>query len=111
MTTLALDGIKAKQQKTWSSGDYDAVAAVIHPISESLVQAADLSAGMRVLDVATGSGNAGIAAARVLCRVPGIDYAPSLLDRAGERAAAERLPIEFAQGDAEALAFPDGSFD
>jgi ubiquinone/menaquinone biosynthesis C-methylase UbiE len=110
-TTLALDGIKAKQQKTWSSGDYDAVAALIHPISEALVQAADLSAGARVLDVATGSGNAAIAAARCLCTVTGIDYVPELLDRARERAAAERLPITFAEGDAEALAFPDGSFD
>jgi ubiquinone/menaquinone biosynthesis C-methylase UbiE len=111
MTTLTLDGIKAKQQKTWSSGDYDAVAALIHPISEDLIQAADLSAGMRVLDVATGSGNAAIAAARCLCDVTGIDYVPGLLVRAGERAAAERLPVDFAEGDAEALAFPDASFD
>ena len=57
-TSLALDGLKARQQKTWSSGDYGAVAALIQPISEALVQAADLSAGSRVLDVATGTGNA-----------------------------------------------------
>jgi SAM-dependent methyltransferase len=111
MTSLVLDGIKAKQQNTWSSGDYGAVAALIHPISEALVQAADLSAGARVLDVATGSGNAAIAAARCLARVTGIDYVPELLDRGRERAAAERLPIEFAEGDAEALAFADDSFD
>jgi SAM-dependent methyltransferase len=111
MTTLALDGIKAKQQKTWSSGDYGAVAALIHPISEALVQAADLSAGARVLDVATGSGNVAIAAARCLCAVTGIDYVPELLDRGRERAAAEHLPAEFAEGDAEALAFADDTFD
>jgi ubiquinone/menaquinone biosynthesis C-methylase UbiE len=111
MTTLTLDGIKSKQQKTWSSGDYGAVAALIHPISESLVQAADLSAGSRVLDVATGSGNVAIAAARCLCSVTGIDYVPELLARGRERAATERLPVEFAEGDAEALAFPDGTFD
>jgi SAM-dependent methyltransferase len=111
MTTLALDGIKAKQQKTWSSGDYGAVATLIHPIAEALAQNAGLSAGMRILDVATGSGNAAIAAARCNTRVVGIDYVPGLLDRARERAAAEHLDIEFAEGDAEALAFPDGSFD
>jgi ubiquinone/menaquinone biosynthesis C-methylase UbiE len=110
-TTLHLDGIKAKQQKTWSSGDYDAVAKLIHPISEALAQRAPLSAGMRVLDVAAGSGNAAIAVARNGCRVTAIDYVPELLERGRERAAAERLDIEFAEGDAEALAFPDGSFD
>jgi SAM-dependent methyltransferase len=111
MTTLHLDGIKAKQQKTWSSGDYDAVAKLIHPIAEALAQNAGLSAGMRVLDVATGSGNAAIAVARCRCAVTGIDYVPELLARGRERAAAEHLDIEFAEGDAEALAFPDGAFD
>jgi ubiquinone/menaquinone biosynthesis C-methylase UbiE len=111
MTTLHLDGIKAKQQKTWSSGDYDAVAKLIHPIAEALAQTAGLSAGMRVLDVATGSGNAAIAVARCRCAVTGIDYVPELLARGRERAAAEHLDIEFAEGDAEALAFPDGAFD
>jgi SAM-dependent methyltransferase len=111
MTTLHLDGIKAKQQKTWSSGDYGAIATLIHPISEALAQNAGLSAGMRVLDVACGTGNAAIAAARCNCRVTGIDYVPELLDRARERAAAEHLSIAFAEGDAEALAFPDGGFD
>ncbi|HEV8172069.1 MAG TPA: methyltransferase domain-containing protein [Actinoplanes sp.] len=111
MTILTLSGIKAKQQKTWSSGDYSAVATLIHPIAESLVQAADLSAGSRVLDVATGSGNVAIAAARCQCRVTGVDYVPALLARGRERAAAERLPVEFAEGDAEALDFPDAAFD
>jgi SAM-dependent methyltransferase len=111
MTTLSLDGIKAKQQKTWSSGDYGAVAALIHPMSEALVQAADLSAGARVLDVATGSGNVAIAAARCLCAATGIDYVPELLARGRERAAAEHLPVDFAEGDAEALAFADDTFD
>src|SRR5262249_23723801 len=65
MTTLLdLSAIKFRQQKTWASGDYPAFAARIHPISELLVTAADLPAGARVLDIATGSGNAAIAAAR-----------------------------------------------
>jgi predicted nicotinamide N-methyase len=63
-----LDGVKGRQQKMWASGDYAAVAARIHPMAERLCESADLVAGTRVLDVATGSGNAAIAAARVRCR-------------------------------------------
>jgi len=110
-TSLALEGIKAKQQKTWESGDYGAVAALIHPMSEALIQAADLSAGSRVLDVATGTGNAAIAAARCLCEVVGVDYVPDLLDRGRARAAAEHLPVTFKEADAEALPCDDGEYD
>jgi SAM-dependent methyltransferase len=110
-TSLALDGIKARQQKTWASGDYGAVAALIHPISEDLVRAADLAAGSRVVDVATGTGNAAIAAARCLCAVTGVDYVPELLERGRARAAAEHLPVDFVEGDAEALPGEDGEFD
>ena len=105
------DEIKGRQQKIWASGDYSAVAARIHPISELLVESADLTAGARVLDVATGSGNAALAAARADCEVTGIDYVAGLLDRARARAAAEGLAVDFAEADAEALPFADGSFD
>jgi ubiquinone/menaquinone biosynthesis C-methylase UbiE len=110
-TTLDLGAIKQRQQTTWASGDYSAVAARIHPMAERLIQSADLPAGARVLDVATGSGNAAIAAARSGCRVTGVDYVPSLLADARRRAMAEGLAIEFTDGDAEALPFPDASFD
>ena len=112
ITTAAPDlgAIKARQQKTWASGDYSAVAATIPIISETLCDAADLRAGGRVLDVAGGSGNTALAAARCGCDVVSIDYVPSLLDRARERARAEGLPIEVIEGDAEALPFPDASF-
>ncbi|MEV4637524.1 methyltransferase domain-containing protein [Actinoplanes sp. NPDC049548] len=103
--------IKARQQKTWASGDYGAVAALIQPISELLVQAADLSAGSRVLDVATGTGNAAIAAARCLCEVVGVDYVPELLERGRARAAAEHLPVRFVEADAEDLPCDDGEWD
>jgi SAM-dependent methyltransferase len=111
MTELALDGLKAKQQITWGSGDYGAVAALIHSVAENLVQEADLSAGSRVLDVAAGTGNVALAAARCLCRVVASDFAPGLLDRARERAAAEHLTVDFDLADAENLPYPDGSFD
>lgn len=110
-STLALDGIKARQQQTWSSGDYGAVAALIQPIAEALVQAADLTAGTSVLDVATGTGNAAIAAARCRCAVTGVDYVPGLLDRGRARAAAEHLPVTFVEGDAEALPGEDAAWD
>src|SRR4051794_31723938 len=103
--------VKARQQQAWASGDFHAVAARIVLSAEALVDHADLRAGSEVLDVATGSGNAAIAAARLGCDVIGVDYVPSLLERARERAMAEGLDVEFVEGDAEALPFPDASFD
>jgi SAM-dependent methyltransferase len=109
--TPDLAAVKRRQQQVWASADYAAVATLIVPMAEAMVQAADLRPGDRVLDVATGSGNAALAAARCGCQVTGIDYVPSLLERGRERAAAERLQVTFAEGDAEDLAFPDASFD
>lgn len=106
-----LAAVKQRQQTVWASGDYSAIATLIVPVAENLADAADLRAGTRVLDVATGSGNAAIAAARLGCEVTGVDYVPGLLERGRERAAAERLTIDFTEGDAEDLPAPDGSFD
>jgi len=106
-----LAAVKAKQQATWASGDFAEIATLIVPVAEILADSADLRAGSTVLDVATGSGNAAIAAARLGTVVTGIDYVPSLLERGRERAAAERLSIDFRDGDAEDIPFPDGSFD
>jgi cyclopropane fatty-acyl-phospholipid synthase-like methyltransferase len=88
------DAVEARQQRMWARGDYAAVAARIHPIAERLCEAGDLVPGARVLDVATGSGNAAIAAARRECDVVGVDYVPALLERAHVRARAEGLAIE-----------------
>jgi ubiquinone/menaquinone biosynthesis C-methylase UbiE len=106
-----LGAVKQKQQTTWASGDFAEIAALIVSVAERLVDAADLRAGSSVLDVATGSGNAAIAAARLGSRVVGMDYVPALLERGRERAAAERLDIGFVEGDAEAIPFDDDSFD
>jgi ubiquinone/menaquinone biosynthesis C-methylase UbiE len=109
--TLDLAAVKARQQATWASGDFAEIATLIVPVSERLCDAADLRAGTTVLDVACGSGNAAIAAARLGCDVTGIDYVPALLDRGRERAAAERLDIVLRHGDVEEIPFADESFD
>ena len=103
--------IKGRQQQTWASGDYQVIASLIVPVSERLCDAVDLRAGERVLDVATGSGNTAIAAARRLCEVTGVDYVPALLERGRARAAAEGLRVSFEEGDAEALPVADASYD
>lgn len=110
-TNLDFGAVKARQQATWASGDFAVIGATIQSVAEALCDAVDLRAGSDVLDVACGHGNAAIAAARHFCRVRGVDFVPSLLERARERALAERLEIEFSHGDAEALPFPDASFD
>ena len=106
-----LAAIKARQQQTWATGDFAVVGSLITIVSEQLCEAVDLRAGWVVLDVATGSGNTALAAARRFCEVTGVDFVPALLERGRERAAAERLPVTFLEGDAEALPFPDAAFD
>src|ERR687886_2081093 len=106
-----LKAIKARQQATWASGDYSRVGNILQIMAELLCEAVDLRAGQRVLDVAAGSGNAALAAARRFCDVVATDYVPALLAEGRSRAEADGLPIAFQEADAEALPFPDGSFD
>src|SRR5262249_19128731 len=108
---IDLKAIKTRQQGAWSSGDYAVIGTTLQIVGEELCEALDLRAGQKVLDVAAGNGNASLAAARRWCDVVASDYVPTLLERARERAAAERLGIDFQQADAEALPFPDQSFD
>jgi len=103
--------LKTRQQAAWSAGDYAVVGTTLQIVGENLCEALDLRAGSRVLDVAAGNGNAALAAARRWCDVIATDYVPALLERARERAAADRLDIAFRDADAEALPFPDASFD
>jgi ubiquinone/menaquinone biosynthesis C-methylase UbiE len=109
--TPDLAAIKQKQQATWASGDYHMVGTQIIITAERLLESLDVRSTERVLDVATGSGNAALAAARRGCDVIGVDYVPSLLDHARQRAAAEVLDATFEEGDAEALPFEDRTFD
>jgi SAM-dependent methyltransferase len=106
-----LAAVKGRQQRMWASGDFAQIGATITIVGETLCEAVDLRAGQRVLDVAAGAGNAALAAARRFADVTAADYVPALLERGRERAAGERLPVTFVEGDAEALPFPDASFD
>lgn len=106
-----LAAVKTRQQNAWASGDYAVVGTTLQIVGEELCEALDVRAGQTVLDVAAGNGNASLACARRWCDVVSTDYVLSLLQRAGERAAAEGLQIEFCEADAEALPFPTGTFD
>jgi ubiquinone/menaquinone biosynthesis C-methylase UbiE len=110
-TAPDLGAIKQRQQATWASGDYHMIGTQILLVSELLIEALDLRSTERVLDVATGSGNAALAAARRGCDVVGADYVPALLERGRRRAIEEVVEAAFVSGDAEALPFPDASFD
>lgn len=103
--------LKQRQHAAWSTGDNAVVGTTLQIVGESLCEAVDLRAGMRVLDVAAGNGNATLAAARRYAEVTSTDYVPSLLEAGRRRADAEGLAIEFQEADAEALPFPDVSFD
>lgn len=106
-----LAAIKGRQQATWAAGDYAVIGTTLQIVGESLCEAVDLMAGERVLDVAAGNGNASLAAARRGAEVTATDYVGALLERARERAVAERLDLRFQEADAEALPFADASFD
>jgi ubiquinone/menaquinone biosynthesis C-methylase UbiE len=109
---IDLSAVRQAQQRTWSEGDFAMVASLVTMASEELVEALRIVPDERVLDVACGSGNAALAAARrAWGNTVGVDFVPALLERGRERAAAERLDVEFVEGDAAALPFGDAEFD
>lgn len=103
--------IKQRQQATWASGDFAVIGTTLQIVGEQLAEAIDIRSGEQVLDVAAGNGNATLAAARRFADVTSTDYVPALLEKGRERARAEGLNVQFQVADAEALPFPDASFD
>jgi len=103
--------VKQRQHAAWASGDYAVIGTTLQLVGELLCEAVDVRAGERVLDVAAGNGNATLAAGRRFAAVTSTDYVPALLEQGRRRAEAERADVTFQIADAEALPFPDASFD
>lgn len=108
---LPIEQIKASMRATWMAGDFGVVAKTIAGPSEKFIEGLPIAPGMRVLDVACGTGNTAIPAARRGAIVTGVDIATNLLEQARERAAQENVAVTFDEGDAEHLPYVDASFD
>lgn len=117
MTSVVSNGppaeaVTRRTRDLWSAGDFSRLAALLQPVAEQLCETAGVGAHDDVLDVACGSGNGAIAASRrSWARVTGLDFVPALLEHARRRATAERLEVEFVEGDAQGLPFQDASYD
>lgn len=104
--------LKARHRKMWASGDYPSmVETFLLPLGPKLVEACGITAGMRVLDVAAGTGNASIPAAKTGADVTASDLTPELFDAGRRRAQAEGLELEWVEADAENLPFDGQSYD
>jgi SAM-dependent methyltransferase len=105
------DPLTARTRAVWTAGDFDRIARGFTGGATAFIERLHLTPGERVLDVACGTGNLALPAARTGATVTGLDIAPNLLVTAREHAAAEQLDIWFDEGNAEQLPYPDGAFD
>jgi SAM-dependent methyltransferase len=111
MDAATAEQMKERQRAVWSSGDWPTFAPIVQAVADEVVEAVGTSEGDDFLDVATGSGNAAIAAAQRGARVAGLDLVPELIDAARARFAAAGLEAELVVGNAEELPYEDASFD
>jgi ubiquinone/menaquinone biosynthesis C-methylase UbiE len=107
----SIEKIKHSMRTAWMAGDFGVIAKSNARIAEEFVDRLKIAPGARVLDVACGTGNLAVPLARLEAVVTGVDIATNLLAQARERAAVEGLEVQFDEGDAEALPYPDASFD
>src|ERR1700720_2317151 len=103
--------LKQRMRTTWMTGDFGKIAKYTAETAAEFVDRLGLRSGMNVLDVACGTGNLAIPAARSGARVTGVDIASNLVEQARKRAAEEKLSVKFDEGDAEQLPYPDHHFD
>jgi ubiquinone/menaquinone biosynthesis C-methylase UbiE len=108
---LDMDTIKARMKATWMAGDYATFARYMEPGALEILAGWQIPPGSRMLDVGCGAGQIAIPAARAGVQVTGIDIATNWIEHARARAAAEGLTVQFDEGDAEQLPYPDASFD
>jgi SAM-dependent methyltransferase len=110
-TQPEMESLKTRLKSMWMAGDFGQIAKVIEAAGDDFIATLGLKSGDRVLDVACGSGNLAIPAARTGATVTGVDIATNLLEQADARAKSEGLKIKFDEGDAENLPYDDGAFD
>jgi SAM-dependent methyltransferase len=110
-TITDLETLKARLKATWMAGDFGQVAKFIESHAEEFIARRRIKPGMRVLDVACGTGNLAIPAAKAGAIVTGVDIATNLIEQARARALREGVQVQFDEGDAEELAYPDACFD
>jgi SAM-dependent methyltransferase len=109
--TPELEALKSRLKATWVAGDFGQIAKSTARGAEDFIKRLNLQPGMKALDVACGTGNLALPAARLGALVTGVDIAPNLIKQARENAEREGLKIQFDEGDAEALPYEDASFD
>jgi len=109
--TSELSALKTRLRATWIAGDFGQIAKYYANQAEDFIKRLDLKPGMKVLDVACGTGNTTLPAARTGAIVTGVDLAPNLVEQARENAKSEGVNVKFEEGDAEALPYEDASFD
>jgi len=111
VTSSEMDALKTRLRATWIAGDFGQIAKYYTGEAEEFVNRLNLKPGMKVLDVACGTGNFALPAARAGAEVTGVDIAPNLVEQARENAKREGLKARFDEGDVEAMPYEDGSFD
>lgn len=109
-TNIEADPLNDRVRATWTSGDFGRIAKGYERGAGEFIARLGLKTAERVLDVACGTGNLALPAARAGASVTGIDIAPNLVAQAEARAAAEQLAIDFEVGNAENLPYEDGTF-
>jgi SAM-dependent methyltransferase len=109
--TSDLEALKARLKAVWMSGDFGQIAKSIEPQAEDFMARRSIHPGMRVLDLACGTGNLAIPAAKAGAIVTGVDIATNLLEQARARAEEEGVQVQFDEGDAEELPYPNAAFD
>lgn len=110
-TVGARDGLKTRLKEIWTAGDYDRFSRYMEGSAREFYERLPITPGCQLLDVACGSGQLALMAAKDGVEVTGVDIAGNLVGRARSRAQAEGLHARFEEADAEALPFEDASFD
>ena len=103
-----MDEFIERQRAIWAAGDYGTLSEHIEDVGEYIVDRTTVATGMDVLDVACGTGNAALPAARAGAEVTGLDLVPELLQGGRRKATAAGVEIEWVEGNAEELPFADG---